>query len=300
MVASWHTVLGENMTIPKKAVRKRKVRLILWNEAEAGERAKRLRVLGYEVNHDTLSGPEGFRELRDNPPAAVVIDLSRVPSHGREVGIALRSYKDTRHVPIIFVGGDPEKLKKIKTYLPDAVYADWPDIGKRLRQAIAQPVVAPVVPRSRLAAYAGAPLPKKLGIRPGTSVILIGAPKEFRKILGDLPERVSIEAKSLDALPAGRRGKTGKVGTAQAGRRRLILWFVRTQRQLERNVGKMAPRTPDGGVWIIWPKKSSRLPSDLTQNVVRAAGLGAGIVDYKICSVDETWSGLLFARRKKT
>ncbi|HUU38042.1 MAG TPA: hypothetical protein VMW46_07560 [Candidatus Desulfaltia sp.] len=278
---------------PKKASRKLRVRLIHWNEMEAGERAGRLRALGYEVEHDILTGPEGFRRLRDNPPDAVVIDLGRVPSHGRDVGMALRSYKDTRAVPIVFVGGDPEKVKRIKTYLPDAVYTAWADIGKALKQAVSRPVVAPVVPRSRMDAYSGSPLPKKLGIKPDTAVILVAAPKEFLKTLGDLPERVSIRDKSINALP-----EVGKSAKGKAGERLLILWFVRAQRELERDVGKMAARTPDGGLWIIWPKKASGVPSDLNQNIVRAQGLAAGIVDYKVCAVDETWSGLLFARRK--
>jgi hypothetical protein len=78
----------------------------------------------------------------------------------------------------------------------------------------------------------------------------------------------------------------------------LILWFVPTRSVLLHRIKRMAALTPDGGMWIIWPKKSSGLPSGLTQNVVRAQGLAAGIVDYKVCAVDETWSGLLFARRK--
>jgi len=276
-----------------KASRKLRVRLVHWHEAEAVERGERLRALGYQVNPTILSGPEGFRELRDNPPAAVVIDLNRVPSHGRDVAIALRSYKDTRLVPIVFVEGDAEKVEKIKKHLPDAVYAEWSDIGKALKQAVSSPVVAPVVSRSRMEAYAGSPLPKKLGIRPDTAVIFVGAPEGFRSTLDNLPDRVSVERKSISALP-----KVSGSFKAKAGARRLILWFVRTKRELERDVGKMAARTPDGGVWIIWPKKGSGLPSDLTQNIVRAAGLAAGIVDYKVCAVDETWSGLLFARRK--
>jgi CheY-like chemotaxis protein len=289
----WHTKLKEIIMKASKASRKLRVRLIHWHEAEAAERASRLRGLGYQVDHAILSGPEGFRELRDNPPSAFVIDLSRVPSHGRDVGIALRSYKDTRLVPIVFVDGDPEKVDKLKTYLPDAVYTEWPDIGKALKQAVSRPVVAPAVPRSRMEAYSGSPLPKKLGIRPGTAVILVGGPEGFRNTLGKLPDRVSVGEKSIDALP-----KVSGSSRAKAGERRLILWFVKTQRELERDVGKIAARTPDGGVWIIWPKKASGLPSDLNQNIVRAAGLGAGVVDYKVCAVDETWSGLLFARRK--
>jgi hypothetical protein len=285
--------LKENIMTPKKPSRKFRVRLIHWHEAEAAERAERLRILGYEVDHNILSGPEGFRELRDNPPAAVVIDLGRVPSRGRDVGMALRSYKDTRLVPIVFVGGDGEKVERIKTHLPDAAYTEWPDIGKALKQALSSPVVAPVVPRSRMEAYSGAPLSKKLGIRPDTTVILVGAPEGFRNTLGNLPERVLIQGKSISALPM-----VGKGAKGGAKERRLILWFVKTERELARDVGKMAARTPDGGVWIIWPKKGSGLASDLSQNIVRASGLAAGIVDYKVCAVDETWSGLLFVRRK--
>jgi hypothetical protein len=277
----------------RKTPRKLRVRLIHWNESEAAERAKRVQALGYEVDHNILSGPQGLRELRDSPPAAVVIDLGRIPSQGRDVGMALRSYKDTRLVPIVFVGGDPEKVERIKSHLPDALYTTWPRIANTLKQAVSRPVVAPVVPRSRLAAYAGASLLKKLGIRPGTSVILVGAPEEFRNTLRSLPDRVTVQDRLINALP-----KASGSSKAKAEDRRLIFWFVRTRRELERNVGKMAARTPDGGMWIIWPKKGAGLASDLTQNMVRAAGLGAGIVDYKICAVDETWSGLLFARRK--
>lgn len=97
----------------------------------------------------------------------------------------------------------------------------------------------------------------------------------------------------MNALPKEKMGVKGK-----SEDRRLILWFVKSQRDLERNIAKMASRTPDGGLWIIWPKKRPGFQSDLNQNTVRAAGLGAGIVDYKICSVDMTWSGLLFARKK--
>jgi hypothetical protein len=79
----------------------------------------------------------------------------------------------------------------------------------------------------------------------------------------------------------------------------LILWFVRSRDELERAMDKWAARVGKGGLWIIWPKKSSGIQSDLTQAVVRRAGLDAGLVDYKIASMDETWSGLRFSVRKK-
>jgi hypothetical protein len=270
-----------------------KVRLVHWNEAEAAERAERLRPHGYDVEFDILQWPGGFMRLRDNPPAAVVIDLGRVPSHGRDVGMALRSYKDTRAVPIVFVGGDPAKVERIKHFLPDAVYTDWEKIERALKMAVSSPPANPVVPRSRIEAYSGAPLLKKLGIKSGTKVFLVAAPEGIEKKLGGLPEGAALKRGiwSSRARGAGRCRK-------KDDERRLILWFVTTRRDLERKVKRMADLTPVGGMWIIWPKKASGVSSDLNQNIVRDRGLAAGIVDYKVCAVDETWSGLLFARRK--
>ena len=79
----------------------------------------------------------------------------------------------------------------------------------------------------------------------------------------------------------------------------VVLWFVRSRRELEGGVGRMGERLGDGRLWIIWPKKASGVVTDVTQQLVREAGLAAGLVDYKVCSVDATWSGLLFVRRKE-
>ena len=87
-----------------------RLHLIHWNRNEAAERIERLRAGGYEVSLAPLDGPSVLRELRAQPPDGVVIDLTRLPSHGREVGVALRRFKDTRHVPIVFVEGEAEKV----------------------------------------------------------------------------------------------------------------------------------------------------------------------------------------------
>ena len=79
----------------------------------------------------------------------------------------------------------------------------------------------------------------------------------------------------------------------------LILWFVRSAGELERGIDRWVPRVGKGGIWIIWPKKASGVTSDLTQNGVRRIGLDSGLVDYKIASIDQTWSGLKFAIRRK-
>jgi len=269
------------------------VRLIHWNEEEAAERAERLRRLGYEAESGPLHGPEDLKKLRADPPAAVVIDLGRIPSQGRDVAIALRSYKDTRAVPIVFVAGDPVKVERTKAHLPDAAYTDWGNIGPALKTAISGPPAKPVVPDSRMEAYRGAPLPKKLGIKPGTEVYLVAPPRGFEKTLADIPEGAALKRA---AGPAGLRRAHFPARMGRA--RRLILWFVPTRRELEQGIKTVAALAPDGGMWIIWPKKSSGRPSDLNQTIVRAEGLACGLVDYKICAVDETWAGLLFARRK--
>ena len=131
------------------------------------------------------------------------------------------------------------------------------------------------------AGYSGTSLPRKLGIKPGMTVALFGAPDDFEKTIGTLPEGA--------ALARGGRGPAG-----------LILWFVRKEGELSRAVTRMARAAGEGPMWIAWPKKAARAPGSAgpSEMSVRAAGLGAGLVDYKVCAIDATWSGLLFRRRK--
>ncbi len=260
-----------------------RLRLIHWNAEEARERAERLEAAGHRVAWKLpAGGPSGspLSALRRDPPDAFVIDLSRIPSQGRDLGLALRSAKATRGVPLVFVGGDPAKVAKVRELLPDAVYASWRGIRGALRRAVAHPPAAPVVPGSVMAGYSGTPLPKKLGIKPGSTVALAGAPSGVEATLGELPEGAALR-------------KSARADND------LLLWFVRSRRDLERRVAAMGERAGRDGLWILWPKKASGVKSDVSEKLVRAAGLGAGLVDYKICAFDATWSGLRFARRKR-
>jgi hypothetical protein len=152
-------------------------------------------------------------------------------------------------------------------------------MSRVLRRAIARPPANPRVPASGLAGYSGTPLPKKLGIKAGSRVALFGAPQDFRRTLGELPEGARLIARA--------RAESD-----------LALWFVRSRRDLERGIERMAARLEHGSMWICWPKKASAMAADVSETEVRRVGLDAGLVDYKICAVDETWSGLLFTRRK--
>lgn len=256
-----------------------RLRLIHWNEAECAERAGRLRRLGHTVEAwHRADGPAVLRELAASPPDAVVIDLTRIPSHGREVGVVLRTRKATRDVALVFVEGAPEKVARVKQVLPDAEFVTWRGIRGGLTRALRPRRKPPVVPSSNLAAYAGTPLPRKLGIKPGSVTALLGAPEGFERTLG--------------TLPAGAR----LLRDARAPTD-LTLFFARSERELARRIGALAKRAAGGGLWLVWPKRASGVASDLTGGVVRRVGLDAGLVDFKVCSVDATWSGLRFTRR---
>jgi len=256
-----------------------KIRLIHWNSAEAKHLAEKLKEIGYQVVYEMPSGPDLLRELGKSPPVAVVIDLSRLPSQGRDIALAIRHQKTTRYLPLVFVEGEAEKIARIKEHLPDAVYTTWSNITKSLRHAIAHSPKDPVIPRSRMDGYSGAPLGKKLGFKANSVVVLVNAPKDFEKSLGKLPEGVIFRKRD--------------VGSGD-----LTIWFARSVKELESHIKPIASLIENGGLWIVWPKKTSGITSDLTQNHVRKIGLASGLVDFKICSIDETWSGLLFTKRK--
>jgi CheY-like chemotaxis protein len=254
------------------------IRLICWNAAEANEKAARLASDGYQVDFEPFS-PEIMRLVRHAPPAAVVIDLGRLPSQGRDVALQLRQFKSSRLIPLVLCGGDPLKLPRIQELLPDAVYTAWEDILPVLEQVMRSPLTDVVVPESSFAGYAGAPLVKKLGIRPHMSISLLNPPPGFVQSLPGLPEDVSW---------------CGQPGVLCD----LVIWFVRTRQDLDQSLAQVQPGIGKAGLWVVWPKKTSGVESDLTQVIVRKAGLAAGLVDYKVSAIDDTWTGLRFAVRK--
>jgi hypothetical protein len=122
---------------------------------------------------------------------------------------------------------------------------------------------------------------KKLGIKANGIVALVNAPKGFEGMLGELPEGVTFRRYAHQAR-----------GTCD-----LMLWFTTSRADLERYIKPMRERVGKDGLWIIWPTKTSGAATDLSQVVVRQVGLASGLVDYKVCSIDVTWTGLRFARR---
>jgi hypothetical protein len=122
-----------------------------------------------------------------------------------------------------------------------------------------------------VAGYSGTPLVQKLGIKPGARVVTLGAPEGFTL---DLPD---------GATCRGRLGDHADV----------VLFFTTQRSRLEQRIGALgATVAPAGAVWVVWPKKAARMATDMTENVVRDVALPIGMVDTKVCAVDETWSGL--------
>jgi CheY-like chemotaxis protein len=254
-----------------------KVRLIHWNGPEGRERKLRLASMGHHADFDDVDGPGLTRVLRSSAPDAFLIDLSRLPSHGREVAMWLRSTKSTRHVPIVFVDGDPAKVSKIKQLLPDATYTSWSRLGASLPKALARPTAKPMVPPSSI--YSGKPAVDKLGVKARMRVCLVNAPPGFADSLVPKPAGVTYTARAAAECD-------------------LFLVFVRSRRELAVQLTQRLTDITRQTVWFAWPKKASGVKTDLDGNVVRESGLAAGWVDFKICAIDDTWSGLAFKRRK--
>lgn len=255
----------------------RTVRLIHWNEDEGLERQQQLEALGYDVGFDFGDGGFVMRAVKAaGTPDAIVIDLSKLPSHGREVGRALRGSKATRHIPLVYVDGAPDKVAPTSALLPDATYTTWARIRTALPKAIAKPVKNPVVPGDIMSAR---PTVGKLGVKPGYKVAVLGSPKGFVETLKPLPTKVTFTARPERSAD-------------------LFLCFVRAARELNAHLVTLRDTVDRQTLWMIWPKKASGVKSDLDGNVVRETGLAAGWVDFKVCSVDDTWSGLAFKRKK--
>lgn len=245
------------------------LRLVAAGDAEG--RAELLRAAGWQVDQLPIT-PEALKGI---DAAVVVIDLSRRPAHGRDVALALRSAARTRGVPLLIVGGAPEKVDALRALLPDAAFAAWADLPGAVDRAIAEAPSDPVRPPTRLAGYSGTPLPKKLGLKPGGTLALVDAPDGLEAILAPLPEGAAILS-----------------GDAAAD---IAVYFLRSAADLRSRLPRMVEQAAAGGLWMAWPKKASGLATDLTETIVRAEGLAAGLVDFKVCAIDATWSGLRFS-----
>ena len=257
-----------------------RIRLVHWEAEEVPERAARLEAAGYAVDGEVPGTSIGVKALREDPPAAFVIDLGRLPSHGREVAYALRQSKALRAIPIVFVGGAVAKVAKLRGELPDAAYVEsWDGAPDAVAAAIAAPPADPVVPQSDSGAGSGRPLAAKLGVREGATIALLDAPDGVEATLAPLPDGATL-----------RHGNRGA--------REITIWFVTSRRELERRFAAVVKAVGEGTLWMAWPKGSSGVATDLSEDAMREVALPAGLVDTKVCAIDDVWSGLRLTRRR--
>jgi hypothetical protein len=135
--------------------------------------------------------------------------------------------------------------------------------------------------RAAVAGYSGTPLIKKLGIASGQAASVLGAPAHYASLLGPLPEGVKLSPRLRSACD-------------------FIHVFVTQERDLQARFPKLKQAlNKTGALWISWPKGSSKIEKDLNENTIRRIGLAHGLVDVKVCAVDDDWSGLKFMVRRK-
>jgi hypothetical protein len=132
-----------------------------------------------------------------------------------------------------------------------------------------------------MAGYSGTPLLQKLGIKPGTNVVVINGPENYRKLLGKLPEGACLS----DRLTTGPN---------------FVHFFTKQRDELQRKLPRLRAKLSDTGtLWVSWPKKTAGVPTDMTEDVIRDVALPLGLVDTKVCAVDEIWSGLKLMIRRE-
>lgn len=132
-----------------------------------------------------------------------------------------------------------------------------------------------------MAGYSGTPLPRKLGVKENQRIALVSEPRSFLDQLGALPKNTHVVSKLTAPLD-------------------LVVLFVESERALSKQFPAIAKKiSTNGMIWVAWPKKSSGVPTDLSFERVQRIGLDCGLVDVKICAVDEVWSGLKFVIRLK-
>jgi len=261
--------------------RAKRVLLIHWNAAEAAALLRANRVPGFRIERARLEADnQGWKELLADPPDVWLVDLSRLPAHGLETARALRERRATRHVPVVFVGGKPAKVARVRAALPGAPCTSWGRLGPALARAVAAPVRPPQRRPAGAGGYSGTPLPKKLGMGEGTRLLCLGAPPELRAALGPLPSGARLVERSSTPVP-------------------LAILFAKRRADLARRLRPAAAKLADkGALWIAWPKKASGVATDVSEDVVRDLALAAGLVDVKVCAIDAVWSGLQLRRRR--
>lgn len=254
-----------------------------WHEREAKERVRPLVAAGHKVStHWSVEKTAEFGAMLTD---VVIISQDRLPSHGRAVAAVFWEAQNRRAIPIIFAGGEPAKVAATKAKFPFAVYCRADELVETVNAVLRNPP-APLPPKVKRApphtpGYSGKPLAVKLGVAEDQRIYLAHAPKEMDEWLGQLPANAKRISKA--AAPIN-----------------LAVLFHTSAKELKMEFASVAKlMAPKGMLWVSWPKKASKVDTDITEDIVRKTGLPLDWVDVKVCAVSEVWSGLKFLRRRK-
>jgi hypothetical protein len=247
-----------------------RVLLFHWKEEEALPLVERLRNWGHEA---------AWRGMRDNREVkitsarqfgaeVVVFDLSRMPVYSKYQAELVRKAKSTAHIPFVFVGGDEDKVAELRAIYPGEIFSTWGKLEGVLRKIKAGGGVRAMPGQTKPERQ----LWQKMGLREGMRVWLGEAPREFERALGQYPETVEFVEEEAGV--------------------RLFVHFVEDMMRAMDGLERMAAQAEIAPVWVFYRK------GVLKMNDLRNMLLGVGLVDYKICAMNERWAGILVTRKR--
>jgi len=242
--------------------------------AEAKPLIGMLERAGYTVHYGTEVKSIRATALRKLDAMAAVIDLTRMPSYGKYWAAELRA-TSLKHLPILFVDGAPDKVEMVKAALPDAQYVTSDKLLDALKRV--KPVANPVEPVRMMLSDQNAA--HKIGIKANTRVAVFDPPAGYAQVIGEMPDGASFEEQPEEIAP-------------------VTIWFVRDIDVYLAGLRDMRKLAAKSKLWVVYPKLKLKQSGGLNQNSIRESATKVGLVDYKICSVNQTWSGMAFALKK--
>jgi hypothetical protein len=263
------------------ASRQNRVLLLHWKQEEIASLTGRIH--GFEILPYVPGKGAGMKGLAAEPvPDVLLISLERQPSNGHAVAHVYHQRKATRHVPVVFAGGDPVKVAKIRAALPWARFCGWDTVSQVLAEAVANPIPS-IAAASQSSMSAQRPLYAKLGLTEGMHVALLAAPASLHRLVPDLPFELEI-------------GEQPERDTT------LTLWFVRSVGEVDDGFAWISSRMKRPRIWVFYARgkaKSKVGDTSLTWGLLSEKAAAFGLAQFKVLRLNEIWTGVAFGQSAK-
>ncbi len=247
------------------------------NEAEIPTSGKQK---DYQVTTLFFKGPESLNFITGERPSAIIFNLAKRPSTCRDLAIYIRKRKNLRMIPFLFIDGEEEKTEKIRDLFPEDYFCGKDDLNSIIIKILAEPGRLFPQPESLFSGYSGKSALEKLDIRKNENICLIDVDESFYSLFEENVENYNI---------GSRITRETKLTLIYLKEENNVAPFLRYYLENSRD---------DSSLWLCWPKKKGKIKTNLTQKFIRDTALGFGLVDYKICSINNNWSGMKFTRKK--